>query len=379
MGSLIHSYGSDAILNAWNTSRNKNKQQKRAKDDAITKAILQGASTGDVPGFKQGSPAYTGIERKFGSQFTQGLAERGRAAKAQGQLELGAKNFELGMKFFNTANKMSEDMGEKAGAWTKKAYAQAGNYFKSIGMNVDMSHLYDVKTNRDNFNKAATLRAVQIVGGLSDNKNPTPEDIAGARFALVTFRNNVKGKDVDDMADAMEKTIAGKEKSAEANKTRQQQFEKQRRQQKITQENQKSQQLITQENQRLSTRNRNKDAMDLFKLKAEYRRKHPDTLKKNDRRILDERLVTMAITIENDPEGPGVKQAAKFYNDWAAGPSVYFNKKTKSWLGDKEEITRVELPFHNGKQLTAVDVRKTLAENKGMTLEDLLRGVGAIE
>ena len=137
----------------------------------------------------------------------------------------------------------------------------------------------------DNFNKAATLRAVEIVGRLSDNKTPTPEDIAGARFALVTFRKNVKGKDVDDMADAMEKTIEGKEKSAAANKQRQHGFEKQRRQKKITQENQLSQQKITQENQRLSAKNRNKDAMDLFKLKAEFRRKHPDTLKQNERRI----------------------------------------------------------------------------------------------
>jgi hypothetical protein len=129
-------------------------------------------------------------------------------------------------------------------------------------------------------------------------------------------------------------------------------------------------------------KDKNKLAMDLFKLKAEYKRKNPDTMDINDRRILDEKLVTMAITIEDDPSGPGTKQAGKFYNDWARGPSVYLHIKTNNkWLSDTEETIRVDLPIKDGRQVTAADIRVTLADpkNRGKTLEDVLRGLGAIE
>ena len=49
---VVHSYGSDAILNAWNQVQGRKRQQRAAKDNAITQAILQGASTGDIPDFK---------------------------------------------------------------------------------------------------------------------------------------------------------------------------------------------------------------------------------------------------------------------------------------------------------------------------------------
>ena len=106
----------------------------------------------------------------------------------------------------------------------------------------------------------------------------------------------------------------------------------------------------------------------------------PDSLSINDKRILDKDLTTMSITIESDPEGPGAKQAAKFFNDYATGTSVYLNKKTpRSFLSDKEETIRVDLPVHDGRQITASDIRVTLADpiNKGKNLEDILRGIGA--
>jgi len=130
---------------------------------------------------------------------------------------------------------------------------------------------------------------------------------------------------------------------------------------------------------------RNTLSMDLVKWKAKYKKTNPDTLDINDRRILDKDLTTMAMTLDADPAGPGSKQAAKFFNDYATGTSVYLNKKGKpSWgglVGAKEETIRVDLPVDpkTGVQITASDIRNTLKEEKTWTLEKLLRMIGAIE
>jgi len=130
---------------------------------------------------------------------------------------------------------------------------------------------------------------------------------------------------------------------------------------------------------------RNTLSMDLVKWKAKYKKTNPDTLGINDRRILDKDLTTMAMTLDADPVGPGAKQAAQFFNDYAVGTSVYLNKKGKpTWgglVGAKEETVRVDLPVDpkTGIQITASDIRKTLKEEKTLTLEKLLKMIGAIE
>jgi hypothetical protein len=223
----IHNYGSDAILNAWRGKQESRKQ----RDNAITQAILQGASTGNISNFQPGTPAYTGIERKFGSQFTQGLAQRGQQAKAQAQMEQAAKSFDTGMKFFNTANDVAEQLGDKSAPWVKKAYQQAAQNFNAAGMDVDISSLYDAKTNKDNVNKAATKTLSDLVGKL--NENSTPQEIAAARLALVKFQEHFRGSGEKEMVSVFDETIAGVENAM----SRKQQFE---RQKKLIQERPKS-------------------------------------------------------------------------------------------------------------------------------------------
>jgi hypothetical protein len=70
------------------------------------------------------------------------------------------------------------------------------------------------------------------------------------------------------------------------------------------------------------------------------------------------------------------------FNDFATGNTVYLWRKTKrKFLRDREETIKVDLPIFNGKQVTATDIRETMADpkNKGKTLEDLLRGLKAVE
>lgn len=217
----VHSYGSDQILNAWRQNQQYQKELKTARNNAITEAILKGAASGNIPNFKPGTPAYTGIERKFGSQFTQGLAERGQQAMIQQKMENATKSFETGMKFFNTANSVREDVGDKAGTWVKKAYAEAQKYFNQAGMNVDLNPLYDAKTNQDNLNKAATQTLSDIIGKL--NESSSPSDIAAARLALTKFQENFKGKEEKDMIDVFDTTIRGVENDMRSKK----QFERQ--------------------------------------------------------------------------------------------------------------------------------------------------------
>lgn len=127
---------------------------------------------------------------------------------------------------------------------------------------------------------------------------------------------------------------------------------------------------------------RNKFAMKLAKAKARWKGENPDTLSVNDRRILDKELAIMALSIESDPTGPGTRQAAKFFNDYATGNYVYlFQERKRKYLSDKEETLRIDLPILNGEQITARDIRETMSlpKYKGKTLSDLLRHLGAIE
>jgi hypothetical protein len=116
---------------------------------------------------------------------------------------------------------------------------------------------------------------------------------------------------------------------------------------------------------------------------ATWKKENPnaDTLSKNEKRIRDEQVTRMAMSIEDDPDGPGAKQQVTFYNDYAGkSTSVYLWKKTPRVFGkDKEKAIRVDLPVYNGKQLTARDVQTTLSENPGMTMEQFLKAVKAIE
>lgn len=129
-----------------------------------------------------------------------------------------------------------------------------------------------------------------------------------------------------------------------------------------------------------------KKSEELAKFNKELDKKYsgttPETMSPNQRRLLEKDLATMAITIESDKTSPAVKQATEFFNQFATGNSIYLWKKTKrKFLGDKEEAVRVDLPIRDGKQITAEDIRATLADpkNQGKTLEELLIALGAIE
>jgi hypothetical protein len=132
-----------------------------------------------------------------------------------------------------------------------------------------------------------------------------------------------------------------------------------------------------------------KDRKDLARYKHDLRGqlarlktrlKGPRSLTPTDNRLIDTELVRMAMTIEDDPTGPAVKQATVFFNKYAKGNFVYLFKKTKrSFLGEKQEAIRVDLPMRNGRQVTAQDIRDTLRDNPGKTLEVILRDLGVVE
>jgi len=116
---------------------------------------------------------------------------------------------------------------------------------------------------------------------------------------------------------------------------------------------------------------------------VDYKKKHgtkPGGRTLDQNRLLQKDLVKMAETIDSNPSNPAVKESVEFYNNMSEGTNVYLWKTTKrSFLSDKQEAVRVELPVYEGKQLTASDVKTTLKDNPGMTMEQLLKAIRAIQ
>jgi len=116
---------------------------------------------------------------------------------------------------------------------------------------------------------------------------------------------------------------------------------------------------------------------------VDYKKKYgtkPSGRTLDQNRLLQKDLVKMAETIDSNPSNPAVKESVEFYNNMSEGTNVYMWKTTKrTFLGDKEEAVRVELPVYEGKQLTASDIKTTLKDNPGMTMEQLLRAIKAIQ
>ena len=130
-----------------------------------------------------------------------------------------------------------------------------------------------------------------------------------------------------------------------------------------------------------------KDKLDYaHKLKTQlvdYKKKYgtkPSGRTLDQNRLLQKDLVKMAETIDSNPSNPAVKESVEFYNNMSEGTNVYLWKTTKrSFLADKQEAARVELPVYEGKQLTASDIKTTLKDNPGMTMEQLLKAIKAIQ
>ena len=173
----VHSYGSDQVLQAWReTQRNKQLQ-----DQAITQAILQGVSTGAVEA-KPGTGVYKGLEKRFGPEFTKGVAERGMAVRQQQQLEYAVNNFNLAMKYFDTATQLQGKLGDQANPMIKKWTPKINELIKNAGLgDVDVNLMYDAQLNKQKIQTAA-LSKIKELTDLAVN-TPTRANLQQARTA----------------------------------------------------------------------------------------------------------------------------------------------------------------------------------------------------
>ena len=145
MGYPVHSYGSNQVLNAWRHTQ----QNKQMRDDAITQAILQGVSTGAVEA-PEGSPVYKGLSKRFGPQFVKGVSEKGAQIRQNQQLEYAVNNFNLGMKYFETASKLQSQMGpEKANPMIKQWTPKVNEHFKQAGLDINVSEMFTAQRNKE--------------------------------------------------------------------------------------------------------------------------------------------------------------------------------------------------------------------------------------